>query len=139
MIQPTLIPSEITDDHWYAMSNNGLAMPIHIAKANLKKSFIYQRNLGVMPCGDGLHTCAAALLVAFNMGLLDSVDAQRQLENQTKRDLSSHGMMDYWLLNTAGTAFLSSVSRGVILAGKRENLNAFEIRFFGEHNIRYMK
>ncbi len=137
-IIPAMTPKDITQEHWYAMCGHGLSMPEPLNKADMKKPFMYQRGLGFMYCSGGHHAIASGVLLAFEMGLMCSIDAQKEMKTRHNgRPFDCCAMMDYWILNTEGTAFKSSVSK-TITAGFRGSLNAFEIRQFGEHNIRYL-
>ena len=137
---PTMSPKDITEEHFYKMCNANLGTPIALGQADLKKPFIYQRGLGIMYCPSGYHCLSGSLLLAFNMKLMCGIDAAKELTK--KYNLKSYQLndiskqCDYWLMNTEGTAMLSSVAHGEIIAGKKENLNKFEQRFF--NNIRFL-
>ena len=72
-----------------------------------------------------------SFLLAFQLGCEDGIDAAEKL-NVTY----SSGTADYWLENTPGAAFKSSVGKRIQVATGR-GLTVQERRMFGESNPRW--
>ena len=114
-----------TDEQWHRMCDRGLDLPVPLAKADLAKPFVYDRKWGVFYVPGGLHRAAMSCLLAFQMGKTDVVSALR-LAGCTDQTEGA----DFYLENTPGTAFRSSVGRG-IFAGHPGSLSAMELRLLG--------
>lgn len=99
--------------------------PIELGQADIEKPFVYDRRYGFFYVPAGMHQQAMSLLLAFHHGLHSSVEVAKALKLR-----SSHETADHWLEHVAGTAFRSSQSKKV-MAGRRGNLNALEIRRLG--------
>lgn len=109
-----------------AMDNIYLSRPVPLAKADLSKSFVYQRGLGVFYVPFGHHPGAIAMLFALNNGFDNGIDACEALGLEY-----SQGATIRWLRETPGAAYKSSVGRR-IRAGKIENMSAAELRYFAD-------
>lgn len=114
-----------TDEQWYRMCDSGLHLPVPLGKADLTKPFVYDRKWGVFYVPGGLHRAAMSCLLAFQMDKTDVVSALRLVgcTDQTEG-------ADFYLENTPGTAFRSSVGRG-IYAIRPGSLSALELRLLG--------
>lgn len=114
-----------TDEQWYKMVDCGLSRPTDLTKDQLAEGdWVYYRPWGLMMCSPGMHTLARATLLAFHLG------HRNYIELANSRDMKGyHSMSDLseaFLIEIPGTAFRSSVARGKIYAGKRQNLDARE-------------
>ena len=120
------IDCQFSDKQWWKMDSANMSYPVPLAKADLSKPFVYDREFGVfyVPCG--YHQSAMSLLLAFKHGCKDGVDVAEKLNLEY-----SSGTADYWLENTQGAAFRSSVGEK-IQAGKKGNLTVIERRIFGD-------
>lgn len=121
-----LLPDWITDQKWYAMCNANMGEPVPLDKADLYKPFVYDRKYGVFPVSKGNHQVAMSLLLAWQYELKNGVLVADKLNLKY-----SHGTADYYLKNTQGTAFMSSVGKS-ICAGQKSNLNETEMDYFGK-------
>ena len=118
--------SQFTEQQWWKMCNVGIGHPITLHEADLTKPFIYHRKYGIFYCSGGYHQSAMSLLLAFDNGLKDGLTAAEHFNLE-----HSSGTADYWLGNTPGKAFKSSVSSKVH-CGKKGFLTVIERRFFGD-------
>lgn len=120
-----ILPEWITDRKWNAMCDAHMEEPIPLEQADLSKPFVYDRKYGVFPVAKGSHQIAMSLLLAWEHDLKNGVQVAEKL------NLSySHGTADYYLKNTEGTAFLSSVGKKVS-AGCKSNLTEKEKDYLG--------
>lgn len=126
---------ELTDQHWYRMVDNHMGRPVPLHRADLTRSFIYDRTWGVFYCGGGSHPTALALLLAFHMGSLEPVDTAEELGVEY-----SAGAADYLLKNYPGTCYHSTVDAKII-AGRRGSLNPMELRLLAyyDYEVRYLE
>lgn len=120
-----ILPDWITDRKWNAMCDVNMSEPIPLEQADVSKPFIYDRKYGVFPVPNGSHQVAMSLLLAWQYDLKNGVLVAEKLKLSY-----SHGTADYYLKNTQGTAFLSSVGKNVC-AGHKNNLTENEKEYLG--------
>ena len=68
-----------TDAQWHAMCDAGLGMPQSLARADLARTFVYDRRWGVFPCESGYHQAAMGLLLAFHHGKVNRLEVAQKL------------------------------------------------------------
>lgn len=115
-----------TEKQWYGMCSCNMSLPVPLHKANITKPFVYDRKFGLFYVPFGYHQSAMSLLLAWQLGL----DKGVQVVTKLKIAFSSE-TADYWLENTPGAAFKSSISY-FVQAARPNSLNAIERRIFGE-------
>lgn len=115
-----------TDEQWWKMCDAGMGLPLPLAHADLTKPFVYERAYGVFYVPMGHHQRVMSLLLAFQHGMLSTIDLAEKL------GLEPHGeTADRWLESTPGAAFRSSVGKRIqVPTGK--GLTAQERRLFGD-------
>lgn len=119
-----------SDKHWQEMCNVGMEEPVPLHEADLSQPFVYSRVFGVFYVEFGRHQLAMSTLLAWQHGFLKAYEVADTL-NLSYFDKTA----DYWLSNVPGTAFKSSVGSS-IMAGKRGNLNSYELRWL--KNVTYL-
>ena len=119
-----------SDKHWHIMCNLGIDDPVPLHEADLSIPFVYSRTFGVFYVECGRHELFMATLLAWQHGLLNWFNIVEKL-NLPKFESAA----EYWLKNTSGTAFKSSLGNS-IMAGKRGNLNSYELRWL--KNVNYL-
>jgi hypothetical protein len=117
----------ITDAMWYQMCSCEMSAPVPLEDADLSKPFLYQRAFGVSYVASGYHQVAMSLLLAFNHNLLSGMEVARVLGIDFP-----DATADYWLENTPGAAFLSSVGNKINIASFRK-LSPLERWLFVNH------
>lgn len=117
----------ITDEMWYAMCDCYMSMPVPLHEAIISKSFVYHRKYGLFYVAGSSHQIAMSLLLAWDNGYACGVDYADDMGLEY-----AHESADYWLQNTAGTAFRSSLDRynSIVLTGHMSHLNIGEKRIF---------
>ncbi len=116
----------LTETQWYRFCDIHVSQPIALNEADLKKSFVYWRRFGVFYVPMGYHQATMAFLLAVEHGCNDGIDVQDKLGLYDQPATA-----DYWMENTPGAAFLSSVSSdGKILVGKASKLTTNERYYF---------
>lgn len=115
----------LTLRQFWKMCDACMSDPIELGQADIEKPFVYDRRYGFFYVPAGMHQQAMSLLLAFHHGLHSSVEVAKALKLR-----SSHETADHWLEHVAGTAFRSSQGKKV-MAGRRGNLNALELRRLG--------
>ena len=132
MIKPNFKTSDsLKDELWWAMCDAGMSRPVKLTKADLSKEFLYDRRYGVFYCQFGKHQFAMALLLAWDLGAENYLDIDHSklgISDWRSRECSTFA--DYFLENTKGTCFKSSVGK-TVKVGKRGNLSNMELDFFG--------
>lgn len=123
-----ILPEWITEKKWHAMCDAHMEEPVPLEQADLSKPFVYDRKYGVFPVAKGLHQIAMSLLLAWDNDLKNGVQVAEKLKLPY-----SHGTADYYLKNTEGTAFRSSVGK-IVWAGHKDNLTEKEKDYFGRIN-----
>lgn len=120
-----VLPAGMSVQMYWRMCDVGLGLPVPLAKADLTRTFIYDRAWGVFFCPLGTHQAGMALLLAWQHGL------NRGLEVAERLGLDgTSGAADHWLENTPGAVFRSFVSEH-LLVGKLSGLTPIERRVFG--------
>lgn len=115
-----------TDAQWHAMCDAGLGMPQSLARADVARTFVYDRRWGVFPCESGYHQAAMGLLLAFHHGKVNRLEVAQKLGLDVP-----YGAADYYLANTPGTAFRSSVGARAVSTWGAASLTAVERRLLG--------
>lgn len=110
---------------FWKMCDADMSDPVVLGRADISKPFVYDRRFGFYYVPMGRHQQAISLLLAFHLGMNSGLDAARELNVAY-----SSGTADHWLENIPGTAFRSSQGKRV-LAGRRGNLSAYELRLLG--------
>lgn len=119
-----VLPEGMSDPMYWALCDAMADLPLPLAEADLSKPFVYERRWGVFYVPFGHHPGAMSLLLAFQHGLRDGIDAAERL------GLSySDGTADHWLEHTPGAAFRSSVGK-TIQIGRWGGLSPLERRYF---------
>jgi hypothetical protein len=120
----------LKDEIWWSMCDAGMSFPVPLRKADLSKEFLYDRRYGVFYCDYGKHQFAMAQILAWDLGEENYLDIDYKslgFSDFSRRDIYKYS--DYYLTNTKGTCFLSSVSNS-IKVGKKGNLNSNELDYF---------
>lgn len=115
---------ELSNRQWNQFCNFCMSDPIHLAEADLSKSFVYARKHGVFYVPGGYHQSAMSFLLAIDHGCEDGIDVGVKLNLDY-----SNGTADYWLEHTPGAAFKSSVGKTIQIANGK-NLTPLERRLF---------
>jgi len=110
-----------TDKQWYAMCDANISLPVPLAKADLTKSFIYDRQWGLFYVPFGRHQSAAATLLAFHRGVDRFYEIGLQVDN----------LADTYYETIPGTAFKSSVGTRLVKTWSPQSLTAVEKRILG--------
>lgn len=97
-----------------------------LGRTNLPWSWVYDREIGIIPVGGGYHCVAMATLFAWENGYDTYVEASLDM------DISTGKMADKWL-EKEGRAFKSSVSDDVIAV--KGMLNFQEKKLFAPLNF----
>ena len=113
-----------SDKHIDEMCRVGMEDPVPLHTADLYRPFVYHRSFGVFYVDFGRHQLAMTTLLAWQHGMVKGSDIADKLKLKYFDESA-----DYWLQYTKGSAFKSSVGRS-IYAGKRENINVYERRYF---------
>lgn len=121
----------ITDGMWWKMCDCCMQRPVPLAEAIINRGFVYSREWGLFYVAGSSHQPAMSLLLAWDNGMNCGIDVADHLGLEY-----SDGTADHWLHNTDGSAFCSSIATGVVIAGRRTNLNTAEKRIF--RNIDYL-
>ncbi|PTH79063.1 hypothetical protein [Aeromonas veronii] len=117
---------------WWAMCDAHMSMPRKLAEADLSKPFVYDRRYGVFYVPFGCHSMAMATILAWDLGVYSYMDIDNKAIGISDfRASCSTAFSDYYLENTPGTCFKSSISKQVI-SGKPAGLNNQEKCFFGD-------
>jgi hypothetical protein len=111
---------------WSQFCEFCMSDPVPLSIADLTRPFVYERQYGVIYVPGGYHPSAMSFLLALQLGCEDGIDAAEKL-NVTY----SSGTADYWLENTPGAAFKSSVGKRIQVATGR-GLTVQERRMFGD-------
>lgn len=131
MIKPNFQTNDsLKDELWWAMCDAGMSRPVKLVNADLSKEFLYDRRYGVFYCQFGKHQFAMALLLAWDLGVENYLDIDHiklGVSDWAAREVSTFA--DYFLENTKGTCFKSSVGKS-IKSGKIGNLNSMELDYF---------
>ena len=126
--QQNKVPENLTERQWGKFCDFGTSDPIPLEKADLSRSFVYERQHGVFYVPGGMHPSTMSLLLALQYGCQDGIDVAEKLKIEY-----SSGTADSWLQNTPGAAFRSSVGRRIQVATVR-GLTILERRLFGQVN-----
>ncbi|MFK5882794.1 MAG: hypothetical protein QM489_00400 [Candidatus Izemoplasma sp.] len=121
------------------MCDSGMCRPITLMEMVRTKleSFVYDRRYGVFPVSFGKHQSAMNTILAWDLGDHQGSSMCRRDVQQTlgiERHYGLSGCADYYLINTVGTCFRSSVSQ-VVWIGKAGNLNENEKDYFTNTKI----
>lgn len=119
-------PEKLTQRQWNLYCDFGISTPVPLAQADLTRPFVYERQYGVFYVPGAMHQSAMSLLLALQHGCDDGIDVSKLLKLEY-----SCGTADYWLENTPGAAFKSSVSSR-IKVGSGRGLTPLERRLFGD-------
>ena len=117
---------EMTQRQWNFFCDSGMSDPEPLATADLSRPFVYERAHGVFYVPGGRHPSAMSFLLALQHGCDDGIDVAEKLNI----DYSSE-TAEYWLMNTPGAAFRSSVGRRIQVSTGR-GLTVLERRLFGD-------
>ena len=121
---------DLQDKIWWKMYDCNMSRPVQLNKADLSKPFLYDRRYGVFYVGFAHHRFAMALLLSLDYGEYDYLDLDHtQFGISDFRKIDVHGYADYYIENTEGTCYRSSLSDNVI-AGKKGHLNSNELDYF---------
>jgi len=103
--------------------------PLNTVKLNNINGWVYDRRYGVFNCISSAHELMMSTLLAADLGIEDITEIPPKFLGNGKTDYQS--LAGYWLINTQGTAFKSSMCKAVMV-GKEGNLNDFEKSCFGD-------
>lgn len=114
---------ELPDRKWWRLSDFGGQPVVLDAETAGFKSFVYDRNVGLVPCDFGKHSHLMALLYAWRLGHDDFFDLAESLrvENWQLADL---------FIRLPGTAFRSSLHKHGTVAAARGSLADWEASLF---------
>lgn len=118
--------SQFSIDQKNAFFNAGLSNPVMLVDADLTRPFVYAREYGVFYVPWSKHLVAMSHLLAMQHDCKDGVEVAYKLKL-----LYSDETADYWLKNTPGAAFRSSVSKRIQVSNGRK-LTVIERRLFGD-------
>jgi hypothetical protein len=134
-IVPNFTSRETIEDRiWWKMCDYNMGMPVPLNKADLSESFVYDRKFGVFPVGRCYHQFVMATLQAWNLGKEDYLDIEKEEVGSKRHHFDVYDISDFYLTNTVGTCYLSSIS-STVQAGKKGNLNSRELDYF--YPVRY--
>lgn len=122
---------KITDKKWWAMCDAGMSRPVQLPKAILHRPFVYCREYGLFYVPSSYHQQAMSLLLAWELGFDKGIQAAVSLGLSYSQETA-----DLWLKETPGATVFSSVGN-VPYAHNRDNLNAHELKWFGEVDFIY--
>lgn len=126
------LPPNISEKQFIAMCEVGLDLPVRLSSVRRPfRSFIYDRDYGLMTCPGGMHLHGMATLLAFHHNF-DSRFAAMGAGVRLFRDVSEAA--DYYLEHIPGTAFFSSL-HSEPHTWRFGSLNAFEHRILGPVQI----
>lgn len=118
-------PQGMSDQMFWRLCDADLSLPVPLEKADLHRPFVYERRWGVFYAPMGSHQMGMSLLLAWQRGFTRGVECANSMGLSYSSDTA-----DYWLENTPGAAFRSSV-RNKILVSRLSNLSIHERRIFG--------
>ncbi len=118
--------SPFSDKQWWKMCDAQMSLPVPLSKADLTRSFVYDRDFGVFYVQFGNHQVAMSLLLAWQHGCDDGIDVGEKLSLNFSGETADH-----WLEFTPGAAFLSSVGKRIQVATGK-GLTVQERRLFGD-------
>jgi len=124
---------ELTQHQWNKFCDFCMSEPVPLGQADLTRPFVYERQYGVFYVPGGKHPSVMSFLLALQHGCEDGIDVAENL----KLEYSS-GTADYWLENTPGAAFRSSVGKRIQVATGR-GLTDQERRLFGDVDCVYQQ
>ena len=117
--------NRLTPGQWNCFCSCNISIPVRLGEADLRVPFVYERQFGVFYVPSGYHQSAMSFLLAIQNGCDNGIQVGEKLGLNF-----SGGTADYWLENTPGAAFRSSVGKS-ILVGSTRGLTIQERRLFG--------
>jgi hypothetical protein len=117
---------ELNQRQWNCLCDFHMNKPVPLEKADLGRPFVYERQYGLFYVPFGFHQSAMSFLLALQHGLDHGIEVAEKLKLKY-----SEGTADYWLENTPGAAFRSSVGKRIQVATGR-GLTPQERRLFGD-------
>lgn len=125
--------ANLNQHQWNQFCDFCMSEPIPLAQADLSRPFVYERQYGVFYVPWNYHPSVMSFLLAMQFGCEDGIDVAEKL----KLNYSS-GTADYWLENTPGAAFRSSVGKNIQVATGK-GLTIQERRLFGNYTCVFDK
>lgn len=121
-----LKPFELTERQWNKYCDFGMEGPFPLGRADLTRSFIYERRQGVFYVPGGMHQSVMSFLLALHHSCQSGVEVANLLGLEY-----SSGTADYWLETAPGAAFRTSVGEKRIIVAANKGLTPLERRLFG--------
>lgn len=130
----------MTEENLSLLVNHNMSRPITLERANLTKSFVYDRKFGFFYVAGGNHNIAMSFLYAMHHGFNDvhKMCEHPDFSHMKGRCSSCFDeIADRYISEIEGVCFKSSVSN-YILGGSPSQINRREMTFF-EGRIQFLE
>lgn len=121
--------NNLKDKFWWAMCDSGCSLPNPLGASKIPKSFIYDRRYGVFEVDFACHPSVMQMFLAWDNGFYRPARLIDKYEHFGLKRFCPYSLADYWLENTRGTCYGSSISRRII-CGRKGHLSSRELDYF---------